>query len=99
LTQQIISRKTFFLVWLALLFLLAATVIAALFDSGWISLAIALGIAICKALLIVTFFMHVRVSNRLVVIFATAGFFWLGIMVVLTMSDYISRGWVPGPLK
>jgi cytochrome c oxidase subunit 4 len=99
MNQRIISRKTYVLVWLALMFLLLATVIAAFFDSGWISLAIALGIAVCKALLIVLFFMHVRVSSRLTWIFAGAGFFWLGILIALAMSDYLSRGWLPGPLK
>ena len=29
-------------------------------------------------------------------IFLAAGIFWLGIMIVLTMSDYLTRGWL-GP--
>ncbi len=38
--------------------------------------------------------MHVRHSGRLVWVFALAGFFRLGILFVLAMSDYISRGWL-----
>jgi hypothetical protein len=28
-------------------------------------------------------------------VFAGTGFFWLGIMLVLTLNDYISRDWLP----
>jgi len=38
--------------------------------------------------------MHVRYSSRLIWLVAGAGFFWLGIMIALTLSDYLSRGWV-----
>ena len=37
--------------------------------------------------------MHVRGSSRLIWIAAATGFFWLGIMLVLAMSDYMTRGW------
>jgi cytochrome c oxidase subunit IV len=94
--HRIIARKTYFLIWLVLMLLLAGTVGAAAFGLGWLSLAIALGIAVVKALLIVVFFMHIRVSSRLTWIFAGAGFFWLGILITLAMSDYVSRGWLPG---
>ena len=50
-------------------------------------------------LLIILYFMHVRYNSRLAWVFASAGFIWLGILLVLVMSDYISRGWVPGTLK
>jgi len=53
-------------------------------------------IAICKALLIAIFFMHLRVSSRATWIFAGAGVFWLGILLALAMSDYLSRSWLPG---
>jgi cytochrome c oxidase subunit 4 len=41
--------------------------------------------------------MHVRYSTRLTWIVVIAGFFWLGILLALTMSDYISRGWLGTP--
>jgi cytochrome c oxidase subunit 4 len=58
---------------------------------------IALVIATCKALLVILWFMHVRYSTRLTWIVVIAGFFWLGILLALTMSDYISRGWLGTP--
>jgi cytochrome c oxidase subunit IV len=92
---HIISRKTYLLVWIGLMIMLAATLIAAAFDLGWLNLVIALVIAVCKALLIAIFFMHLRVSSRATWVFAGAGLFWLGILLALAMSDYLSRGWLP----
>src|SRR5438876_11667127 len=94
--SRMISRSTYFLVWLALMALLIATVVAASFDLGWLTSMIAIGIAICKTLLIVLFVMHVRASSRLTWVFAGAGFFWLGILMTLAMSGYIRRGLLRG---
>jgi cytochrome c oxidase subunit 4 len=63
--------------------------------TGWNTI-IAITIAIVKALLIVLFFMHVRYSSKLTWAFAAAGFVWLGIMVSLTMTDYLTRNHPPG---
>jgi cytochrome c oxidase subunit 4 len=41
--------------------------------------------------------MHVRYSSRLTWIFVGAGVFWLLILFVLTLADYLSRGWFPLP--
>ena len=55
-----------------------------------------LTIACIKALLVILFFMHVRWSTRLTWVVVAAGFFWLLILFGLTMTDYLSRGWVEG---
>ena len=60
------------------------------------SLGVALAIAIAKALLIMLFFMHVKFGPRPVWVFAGAGFLWLGIMLTLTFSDYVTRNRPPG---
>jgi cytochrome c oxidase subunit IV len=90
-------RKIYFIVFGCLLLGTFLTVLAALFDVrlGGVSLnaPIALIIATCKALLVILFFMHVKDSDRLTKITVTMGFFWLGILLVLTMSDFMSRGW------
>jgi hypothetical protein len=41
----------------------------------------------------------VRWSTRLTWVVAGSGFFWLLILFSITMSDYLSRGWMPGTLK
>jgi len=58
-----------------------------------------LGIAITKALLVILFFMHVRWSTRLTWLVVASGFFWLLILFGITMTDYLTRGWVEGTLK
>jgi cytochrome c oxidase subunit 4 len=50
-----------------------------------------------KAVIIILFFMHVRYSSRVIWIFVCAGFFWLVIMFVLTMGDYMTRAYMPAP--
>jgi cytochrome c oxidase subunit 4 len=77
----------------ALLGLLALTIGAAYIDLGPLNTVVAMTISLAKGLLIILFFMHVRSSNRLIWIAAATGFFWLGIMLVLAMSDYMTRGW------
>jgi cytochrome c oxidase subunit IV len=69
------------------------TVWAAFQDFGIWNPVIALVIAVVKAVCVVLVFMHVWDSRRLTKLTVAAGFFWLGILFVLTMSDYISRAW------
>ncbi len=57
---------------------------------------VALTIAIGKALLVVLFFMHVRYSSRLTWVLVGAGVLWVGHLLLLTMSDYLTRATVPG---
>ena len=75
------------------------TVVVAKFDFGYMNNVIMLAIAVTKALLVILFFMHVRWSTRLTWVVAGAGFFWLLIMFTLTMSDYMTRGWITGTLR
>jgi len=53
---------------------------------------VALTIACIKAVLVILFFMHVRYSDKLTVITVCAGFFWLLILISLSLSDYLTRG-------
>lgn len=50
-------------------------------------------IAAVKATLVILFFMHVKYSPRTLWIFVAAGFMWLVLLIVLTLSDYTSRNW------
>jgi cytochrome c oxidase subunit 4 len=91
------SLKTYVLVFLALLVGTGLTVWAAFqnIEVGGISInaPIALIIATVKATLVVLFFMHVKESSRLTKVTVTSGVFWLGILLVLTMTDFLTRGW------
>jgi cytochrome c oxidase subunit 4 len=87
------SPKTYFANYLALLILLAATIGLSFLNLGTFNSLAALAIAFIKMLLIILFFMHVRYSSRLIWVAAATGFLWLGILIVLAMSDFITRGW------
>jgi cytochrome c oxidase subunit 4 len=79
------------LCWLGLMALLGLTVCVAYLPLGLANTAIALSIAAIKALLIATFFMELRQRDGLLIAFASAGFFWLGIMFWLAFADYAMR--------
>jgi cytochrome c oxidase subunit 4 len=67
------------------------TYFAATWEMGIFNPIVALAIACTKATLVILFFMHVRYSDRLTMITVAAGFFWLMIMITLSLSDYLSR--------
>jgi cytochrome c oxidase subunit 4 len=54
-----------------------------------------LTIAVCKASLVVLFFMHAIISSRQTWLVIAIVVFWVGILVVLTMGDYFTRGLIP----
>ena len=92
MSEKIIPVSTYLVIFIALLILTATTAWISFLDMGRLNAVVALIIALIKALLVALYFMHVRYSSRLTSIVLMAGFFWLGIMLVLTMSDYLSRG-------
>ncbi|MBA3712641.1 MAG: cytochrome C oxidase subunit IV family protein [Pyrinomonadaceae bacterium] len=94
MSEHIVPRKVYFVVFGALMVLTALTVFAANIDFGVLNDVIAMTIAVTKAVLVILFFMHVRYGSRLIMLVVVAGFFWLAILMVLTLSDYNSRKWV-----
>jgi cytochrome c oxidase subunit IV len=87
-----VSLKTYSLVFAALLVLTALTTGVAFMDLGGnFNGVVALAIAAGKAVLVALYFMHLRHGSRLSWIFAGAGFFWLIILVTLTLSDALTR--------
>ncbi len=93
--RELDGPRRYFLVFLALLALTAATILVSYVDLGELSAPVAFTIAGGKALLVVLFFMHLKDSPALVWLAAASGFFWLAILIVLTMSDVATRGAVP----
>lgn len=76
----------------ALVALLVLTIGASYVPLGTgFSSALAFTIALVKAVIVVLYFMHVRYGTRLVWLWSAVGFFWLIIMFVITLSDYIFR--------
>jgi cytochrome c oxidase subunit 4 len=97
MSETVIPKKTYLLVWVALLALLAVTVGVAYVHLGWFNPVAALSIAALKALIIILYFMHVRYSPKLIWVLVGAAFVWLGIAIGGTMSDYLTRSYLPPP--
>ena len=74
-----------------LMVLLVATVWVAYLDLGRLALLIAMIIAVAKATLVVLYFMHARYSSKAIWIWASAGFVWLLMGLIIFISDYLTR--------
>ena len=93
MSEHIVGRNVYFAVFGALLVFTVLTVVAANINFGMLNDVIAMTIAVTKATLVILFFMHVRYGSKLLMLVVVSGFFWLGIMLVLTLTDYRSRQW------
>jgi cytochrome c oxidase subunit 4 len=85
------ERRILYRVAAALLTLLALTVGVSFINLGPLNFAVAMTIAVAKALLVVLFFMEARTSDRLTWIMAGAGVFWLLLLLGGTLSDALTR--------
>ena len=95
MAEHILPKRTYYTIFAILMACTYLTWQVAYFDLGPFNTIAALAIAVFKAALVVLFFMHVRYSTRLTWAVVFGALFWLGILLVLTMSDYLSRGWIP----
>ena len=95
MSQHIVPMRVYFVIFFVLMILTATTVWVAFFDLGAWNDVVALGIASSKGMLVILYFMHVRYSSRLTWIFASVGFLFLIILLAFTMSDVLTRDWIP----
>ena len=94
MSEHIAPLKLYFFVFFSLLILTLLTWQIAYIDLGRWNTVVALLIAICKASLVGTFFMHLRWSSSMIRMVVFAAVFWLCIMVSLTVGDFFTRGHV-----
>ncbi len=92
-TDHILPARTYYLVFVVLMFCTYLTWQVAYFDLGAFNTVAALAITVFKATLVVLFFMHVKYSSRLTWAVVVGSVFWLMIMLALTMGDYLTRPW------
>ena len=93
MSGHISPKSTYITIFGALMVCTILTVIAAFINLGDLNFPVAITIAIFKATLVVLFFMHVKYGSKLTKLIVGVAFFFLGIMLSLTMADYLSRGW------
>jgi cytochrome c oxidase subunit 4 len=97
--DHITSRRTLLIVDMALLVLALLTIgIAQVNLHGW-NQVVALGIAVCKAILIALFFMELKFASPLHRLVGLAAIMWLLILLLGTLDDVLTRGWLPIPGK
>jgi cytochrome c oxidase subunit IV len=90
-SEHIVSPKVYGAVLAVLLFGTWSTVQAAKIDLGPWNIVLALGIAVTKMTFVILFFMHGKYSSRRTKLVIVSGFFWLAIMLALTLADYSTR--------
>lgn len=91
--HHIMPVRTNVEIFVILLALLFATIGANFLPLGSLHFPVAMLFATIKAVLIIMFFMHLKFSHRLNKIVVVTSFLFLGILLVLAMNDYVSRGW------
>ena len=77
--------------WLGLLALLALTVTLAYLRLGAFNIVVALGIGATKAAIVAALFMELWHRDARMLVFATAGLFWLAILLWLGLMDFVTR--------
>jgi cytochrome c oxidase subunit 4 len=91
ISHPVAAARTYVLVWLGLITLLLLTLGSAYLPLGWLNGVVNLAIAVAKALLVMIFFMHLRSSHYVLRIAAAAGFFWLALLIGLSLADFLAR--------
>lgn len=92
--HHVVPTRIYLSVFTALMVFTAITVAVAFVDLGPLNNVVMLSIAVLKATLVVMFFMHVKYGTRLIPLVAAGGVFFLLILFGITMSDYMTRGWL-----
>ena len=93
MATHILPKRVYYTIFAILLFCTYLTVQIAFIDLGAWNTVAALTIATFKATIVVLFFMHVKYSTKLTWAVVIGSIFWLGILLAMTLTDYLTRGW------
>lgn len=94
MSQRILKLSTYYAVFGTLIVLTLVTVGLSFLELGVWHAPAGLVIAACKAVMVALFFMHLLHGQRLTWIVIGGGLFWLGILMALTLADYLTRHWL-----
>ena len=75
----------------ALLCLLAGIVLLGALVPSRTASFIEAGLTVCMVLTVLLFSMEIREESSLTRFYAVLGFFWLAILITMTMIDYVTR--------
>ncbi len=90
-----IDLRAHYLAFAALTALLLLTLLPGYVNFGQFAPVAVVGLAILRAAIIVFYFINLRHTGPLVALFAGIGFFWLLVLFLLTLSDFLTRSWTP----
>ncbi len=100
MSEHIVSPRIYAAIGATLLIFTGVTYYAATLDLNHIfhglNVMVALAIAVFKATLVVLYFMHARYSPKRTQLVIIAGLFWLALLLLLTLADYLSRATMHG---
>ena len=88
---MIAALRLHFIPFFALLGLLALTAFCAVLPLGAFNLPLSLAFSAAKTLLVALFFMELKSSSMLVRLAAFVGLMWLSFLLLLALSDYLTR--------
>ena len=91
------SVKVFILVWMGSLTLLSITAGGACLHPGPFRTVLSLIVAVAMMLLQMLFYMRLWYRSGLMRLFAFSGFYWLLLMIGMSLTDYLTRVQVPAP--
>lgn len=92
-SHHVTQPRVYYIVYALLVFFMALTIGASYVNMGGLNNVVAMTIATIKAVLVVLFFMQVKMGTRLTWVWASIGFIWL-IFLFGTLGDYVTRNWI-----
>jgi Raf kinase inhibitor-like YbhB/YbcL family protein len=98
MSEPHVKPATYGLVFVGLLALTGLTIWLSSFDLGVWHVPVGLAIAATKATLIALIFMHILYSTRLTWMVALTTLMFLGILLIGTLNDYLTRDWQTAPV-
>jgi len=97
MSGHVSPKSTYYGIFGSLMVLTALTIGVAFIHLGRLNFPVAIAIAVTKATLVILFFMHVKYSSRLTKMVVGMAMFFLVVLLGLTLTDYLSRGWFASP--
>ena len=96
-SRPITPVRTHLAAWAALLLLVPAMIGLAYLPLGGFTALAVYAVGAMEAVLVMRYFMHLKRSSSLTVVFAAAGFFWLAFLFTLSLSDFMTRTRIAPP--
>lgn len=95
-SKDVDNNATLIMVYVAVIGLTVVSVAVSSIGLGKFGLPFQLGIGTIQAALVGYHFMHLKQGDRVVILTALASLFWMGILFILFMADYMTRKMIVG---